>query len=139
MIKLVDKSDVAKYKVCCNCKKNFTYIDTRGYEDWRTCDCKKEGCTGYLCKKCHMKQYTKEHDKDPNSSHNIVKSMMKWINGQLTKGSEKGKGFRIEQVLAIYLGKKNCNLENNNFNNRGFDLEGRIGVMSRKPYYREVE
>lgn len=125
-----------KEKVCCSCKTIFTYIDNRGYENWHRCNCKKADCTKYLCKKCYWKIIERPRvAQNPNSSHNIIKSMMKWRKGKLPKNSEKGKGFRMEQVIAKYIGKDNCNLVANNFNNRGFGLEGKIGVMSREPYY----
>lgn len=79
----IKKDDVyVKHKRnCCNCKSHNTYIYPNGHEQWHTHKCQKKICTGYLCEICY-----KRHD--PNSNHNIMKSVANFRTGNQNPNHE---------------------------------------------------
>lgn len=111
-IAIADKRTKIIRRKCCVCNGgNATrrYYDEKGY--WNGRD--------HICDKCDKKK--------------LWGPITNCRNKLLSKNCSAGKGFTIEQVIAIYLGIKNCNIEMDNFNFR-FDLsphiiDGKIQVM----------
>lgn len=118
---------VNKYKKCCKCGSNETYIRPSGYPCWFMDYNDKGDWTGkYVCHKCY-------HRYDNNSTDNLIKSMRKCRNKGISKYSNTGKGFIGEQIVANVRGLKNCNIEKDDFNFK-FDLHdpeyGRVQVKT---------
>lgn len=45
-----------RIKTCCSCESHDTYVNLEGYERWFTCNCRREKCTNYLCKRCYNRE-----------------------------------------------------------------------------------
>lgn len=114
---------------CCKCGTNETYLDTRGYYQWYTCDCKNENCKGSICKKCYWKIY----DKRPDSSHNIIKAMRDFRNNNLDKDSGPGKGYIGEEITCKSRKLENLNIKNDNFEYPiDHSLDPELGILNTK-------
>lgn len=128
------KIDMLKGRKCCECGSSKTHVSGYSHK-WYKHICTKECCTGYVCLKC----YSKQRNNLPDSNHGIIKSMRKFRNGKLSKGSSSGKGFIGEMIVAKTRKLKSCAIETDNFNNR-FDLSvdpeyGNIQVKLRTPQH----
>lgn len=102
-----------KYRRCCVCENNTTYINSSGSASWFNCKCGKKDCSGYLCNKCY--------EKSPDSRNSAIKSINKSRNAQIDIHSENGKGIVGEVVIAKVRKLKVLSIELDNFTHK-FDL-----------------
>lgn len=88
-------------RACCKDRDHKTYVRPNGKEEWYICSCKKENCTGYICKHCYSIQ--ERYDQ------------ALWRHGELPPNTTVGKGFIGQQVVAKRYKTDDCNLKMNNF------------------------
>lgn len=98
-------------RICCNCDSFDTYIDSRGIEHWYRHKCKKDICTGYVCNKCSRKDYQKNN---PNSQHNLIKSVANFRTGNLDQNSATAKAIKSQELACILYGWEDLNKKHDN-------------------------
>lgn len=93
-------------RMCCICRGVKTDIDSYGRYVWRSCNCSKKSCTGFLCNNC----YGKVRYRNLDGSY-----VAKWRIGELDPLSTTGKGFIGQQIVAKTYNVEDCNLKMDNF------------------------
>lgn len=136
MLETIDKSEIIKVvrkrtktengyvnhinTRCYICKRNETRILPNGRPHWLSYKVDKNGKfdsngnwdrKSYICAIC----YDKEHRKLPDSDTNLIKSMRKFRNKELSKDCSSGKAFIGEQIWCKARGVDNCNIKMDNF------------------------
>ncbi len=136
MLEIIDKSEIIKIKrrttkidcgyvdhkntTCHICKGKETRIQPNGRPHWLKYKIDKDRKfdpngnwdeKSYICGLC----YDKERRKLPDSNVNLIKSMRKFRNKELSKNCSSGKAFIGEQIWCKVRGVENCNIKKDNF------------------------
>lgn len=129
-MKKIDHSNT----ICTVCRTNVT-------SQWRRYVVNKEGKyilryepdemwdgKSYICNICYGIEDRKRFD-HPN---NLIKSMSKCRNKQISKNTNTGKGYIGEQIWCKWRRTKNCNIEKDNFNSREDTIDPEYGIVQVK-------
>jgi hypothetical protein len=100
-----DTNRIPISRLCCNCKSSDTYIKSKNWEQWHTCNCQKKICTKYICMNCYQRY-------DQYSHANIKKSLTDHRTGNLNPNCSDKKGDDFEELTNIWKGVKRLSIEN---------------------------